>query len=160
MNLPALPGQVFQREVFQVFQPHRAGQFVFVREAPRDAVLSLFSGTEGMLYTVAVCDGPPGQFRDTLTDTDLPRSFLPEGAVPRGAPPCGLTIPVTMSVRTPVSGSRATTELGVALYAAPREKMFRVIACKGPCSEMSVRHLLIGCLSYRLSLMSAFNAPE
>jgi hypothetical protein len=42
--------------------------------------------------------------------------------------PWGLTIPVTTSVRTPVSGSRAATEVGVALYVAPGEKMFREIA--------------------------------
>jgi len=42
--------------------------------------------------------------------------------------PCGLTIPVTMSVKTPVSASRAATEVGVALYAALGEKMSREIA--------------------------------
>jgi hypothetical protein len=38
--------------------------------------------------------------------------------------PCGLTIPVTTLVITPLSKSRLPTEVSAAEYAAPGEKMF------------------------------------
>jgi len=48
-----------------------------------------------------------------------------ENAAPYGlAIPCGLDIPVTTLVITPVSKSRLPTEVSTAEYAAPGEKMF------------------------------------